>query len=289
MTDKWKKFEELAFEIQQKLSPNAMVKLNDKIRGKSGRSREIDISIRQKIGQFDLLVVIDCKDYKNPVDIKAVESFIGYMFDVGANQGALVSSSGYTKSAIDRAKIAGVNLYHLGNTLSEDITKTVGIPSLCFVSNLKKPSTQISFSHPKRFEIHTSLIIYNSKREPLGTEQEILENWWFNKTTLFEPGLYKEYIINNNELFLLSGDDLISIELKANFFVEKLIFYRVQPIQFIGYKDVIKDIYNMQQITLDSLSIESLQKDWILIDLPNLAIKPTFTCSITTMNFDFSC
>lgn len=87
-----------------------------------------------------------------------------------------------------------------------------------------------------------------------------------------------------DELFLLSGDDLIPIELKASILVEKLVFFRVLPINFIGYKDVIKNQYEMQQITTPSLTIESIKKEWILVDESNLAIKPIMKYGIRTIN-----
>ncbi|HEX8853934.1 MAG TPA: restriction endonuclease, partial [Pyrinomonadaceae bacterium] len=87
MTDnKWKKFEDLAAHIQRRLSPEAVVRQNEYILGKrSKRKRQIDITVRKEVRPYELLIVIDCKDYKRPVDVKDVESFIGLTKDVGAN------------------------------------------------------------------------------------------------------------------------------------------------------------------------------------------------------------
>lgn len=83
MKDKWEKFEELVCEVQKKLSPDAVVKHNDHIIGAQSKTkRQIDISIRYRVGQYEILIVIDCKDYSTPVDIKSVESFIGLAKDV---------------------------------------------------------------------------------------------------------------------------------------------------------------------------------------------------------------
>ena len=280
----WKKFENLAFEIQKKLSPKAIVKKNDKIKGKAGRTREIDISIRQNIGQFELLLIIDYKRYSIPVDMKAVESFIGMLQDVGAHQGALISATGYTKGAIERGRTAGINLYHLGNTLSDEISINMGLPSICIVSNLKRVSSRVSFSSAMQFKIPVPLIIYNQKGDPICTEQDVIRNWWFGKNRDFKPGAYTDYRIMSDEVFLLNGEALIPIELKVDILLEKLVFYRVLPIDFVGYKDVINDHYEMQQITTAPLSIESIKKDWILIDDSNLAVKPIITYGLSTIN-----
>ncbi len=85
---KWKRFEKLAYEIQKEFSRSATVTLNDSILGVDSKTtRQIDISVRQNIGQYPILAVIDCKDYKDPVDVKAVEEFAMMVRDVRANKG----------------------------------------------------------------------------------------------------------------------------------------------------------------------------------------------------------
>ncbi len=87
---KWKLFEEFVASIQKQLSPEAEVSHDDKIIGQSGTTRQIDIAIRHAIGQFKLLIIIDCKDWKAPVDIADVGTFIDMVEDVEANKGAIV-------------------------------------------------------------------------------------------------------------------------------------------------------------------------------------------------------
>ena len=60
---------------------------------KSQRTRQIDVLVRQKIGQYEMLIVLDCKDYARPVDVKGVEEFHGLLDDVGANCGIPGSNS----------------------------------------------------------------------------------------------------------------------------------------------------------------------------------------------------
>ena len=69
-TPKWKKFEALVASIQEQLSLNASVTLNEKMKGqRSDVLREVDITVRKWIGQFEIIVAIDCKDYVRPVDV----------------------------------------------------------------------------------------------------------------------------------------------------------------------------------------------------------------------------
>lgn len=66
----------------------------------SERSRQIDILIETNKAK----TMIECKHYSTPVDLKAVEAFLGMFADVKADYGILISSSGYTKSAEKRIK-----------------------------------------------------------------------------------------------------------------------------------------------------------------------------------------
>ena len=73
---KWRRFEKLVAKVQRELAPNALVKHDDKIMGHdSGKLRQIDVTVKQKVGQYNMLIAIDCKDYQVPVDVKDVEGF----------------------------------------------------------------------------------------------------------------------------------------------------------------------------------------------------------------------
>lgn len=104
---KWKRFEEFVDEVQRYLAPDAQVSTDERILGLSGKRRQIDVVVRKTIGQFSLLIVIDCKDWKAAVDIQDVESFIGMVSDVQANKGAMVCNSGFTDGAKAVAKSKG--------------------------------------------------------------------------------------------------------------------------------------------------------------------------------------
>ena len=88
---KWKEFEKPVARVQADLAGNGVVTHNDKIIGNiTGVERQIDVSIRGRIGQYDTLIVIECKDLGRPLDVKDVEEFIeppwvSYCIDALAN------------------------------------------------------------------------------------------------------------------------------------------------------------------------------------------------------------
>jgi len=130
-TPKWKRFEELIAKIQNDLAGDAVVRHNDRIMGaRSGVLRQIDVSIRSRVGQFDLLIVMDCKDHQRPLDVKDVEDFIGLAQDVAAHKAAMVAVNGYSEAAKRRAQDAGVNLYRPLDTGDHDWKALVEIPTV---------------------------------------------------------------------------------------------------------------------------------------------------------------
>ncbi len=38
----------------------------------SGRKRQIDVLVQEQVGQYNIQIIIDCKDYNKPVDVKGV-------------------------------------------------------------------------------------------------------------------------------------------------------------------------------------------------------------------------
>lgn len=84
---------------------SATVERNVRLPGRrSGRSRQIDVLLRGRIfGMTDATLIVDCKRWRTPVDVKAVESFIGMIEDVGADVGIVMTTAGSTGTARDRA------------------------------------------------------------------------------------------------------------------------------------------------------------------------------------------
>lgn len=107
MKDKaeWLKYEEAVFQECLRIFDKASVRHNVKIKGKySLIKRQIDILILQgDIDGSSHSIAIDTKHYKNKIDVKCVESFIGMLRDIDVNVGIIISDIGFTKGAINRA------------------------------------------------------------------------------------------------------------------------------------------------------------------------------------------
>ena len=100
---KWRQYEWLISKIfhDEYASIDTQVISDSNITGEySERSRQIDILVKNQVSK----AMIECKHYSRPLDIKAVEAFLSMFSDVKADIGILISSSGFTKSAIKRIR-----------------------------------------------------------------------------------------------------------------------------------------------------------------------------------------
>jgi hypothetical protein len=72
----------------------------------------VDVWLEAEIGDnHTVTVAIECRRYGDRrVSIKDIDAFCGFLDDVGANKGVMISHSGYTKGAERRAEGAGIDL-----------------------------------------------------------------------------------------------------------------------------------------------------------------------------------
>lgn len=116
----WPGFERLTAALQRKLDPSAAVQWNEFLDGRSGTRRQLDVTVRGRLGATDVLVVVECKDYREKVGIEFVEAFIAKLEDVGGNKGVMVAKTGFTRDALARAERAGIVMAVLRPARDED-------------------------------------------------------------------------------------------------------------------------------------------------------------------------
>ena len=100
----WKNYEDEIFEELRRRYPAVPIKRNTKVLGRiSQKLRQIDVLIEAQVLDSPIRVIVDAKKRSKPIDVNDVESFIAMMADVEAHRGILVSTNGYSKTAVLRA------------------------------------------------------------------------------------------------------------------------------------------------------------------------------------------
>lgn len=127
MSDEKKKlgrdFEEMVARIEERLSPTgAIVTSPDYIVDKvTGQPREVDASIRYKVGSSQILITIECRDRASKQDATWLEQIKSKKDSIGANQTIVVSREGFYEPAKTYAKQHGIELREINEVNDEFI------------------------------------------------------------------------------------------------------------------------------------------------------------------------
>ena len=114
----WQSFEKIVAAIHAAEMHGAKVTWNEIIEG-----RQFDVTIRFKVGFYEYLTIIECKDYNKAVSIEKVEAFVTKVRHQKANKAIMVSAYGFQSGAKEVAQREGIELYSLRqvNKLPDDI------------------------------------------------------------------------------------------------------------------------------------------------------------------------
>jgi hypothetical protein len=100
----WAAYERKVFEELQRAFRGGDIRLNVRLKGRfSKRQRQIDVLITTDTPVGPTKTVIDAKYFNRKVNVTDVDRFAGFIEDVGASKGILITNLGYSKAALRRA------------------------------------------------------------------------------------------------------------------------------------------------------------------------------------------
>ncbi len=269
MTKASRDLEILVARIQKQLAPDSEVLHDVKLDGRhSNRKRQIDVLVRQKIGQYEIQIVIDCKDYARPVDVKGVEEFYGLLSDVGAQKGVLVCPKGFSEAAKTRAEGWQIDLYSPVDTDPHKWQAKPAIPALCDFRTAAMAfgvsmSAPLPFTMPPDFIANN--IVYDKEKNELGTMLVNAMDKWnegrFPSELGEHPGLP---IFDTLEVMTDNGHGMIvPVEMYVSLHVERLLYFGQFPIrQISGFKDELSGGIITNAFTVGILSPDEVERDW---------------------------
>jgi hypothetical protein len=107
----WRSFESDVYRAIMAKFPGARARFNAKLPGYlSDVPRQIDVLVELDGPGEPIRIAVEAKHHVRPIDVKGVEEFIGLLHDVRVERGVMLSSSGYTKTAFQRAFADDVDL-----------------------------------------------------------------------------------------------------------------------------------------------------------------------------------
>jgi hypothetical protein len=129
---KWRQFEELVARIEKHLAPKgAKVASSDHVPDfVAGGTRQVDATIRYRVGSSDLLIAIECRDRSAKPDVRWIEEIASKKADCRIDRMIAVSSKGFTKKAQKKATAHGISARVIKEIALSEIQEWMGSLSL---------------------------------------------------------------------------------------------------------------------------------------------------------------
>lgn len=282
---KWKKFEELVARIQTELAGDAVVTPNDSITGKrTCVPRQVDVSIRKKVGQFELLIALDCKDHGRPLDVKDVEEFMGLAQDVGAHKAGMVAAKGFSDTAKKRAQDAGIELYRVVDTGDHDWKSIVELPAVIEFTGVTKFSLTFLAPGEEPFEPPATkdlraLMLFDEQEQKLGTVRDLIGQKWNAREIPEQPGEYRNLPLAPKPTKYQSGGRFHRARVAVNVLVETRVHFGYWPISKVsGFFDEKTGTITTRNLEFADLSMVEVERGWPRIkSIAELAVRPVIT------------
>jgi bacillopeptidase F (M6 metalloprotease family) len=192
-------YELFVFEKFKSLFKQFDVTYNDKIEGKESKlQRQIDISIRGKIGDTDLLYLVQCKDHSRPADITKIGEFASVIKDTRASKGFIVCASGFVKSIHHYARTLGIELLSVEDINSPKWKAEIEIPVIYI-------KTVVLFD--VFFNVVANQTLVDKNREPISISQnDIRELSTDGAKTVIDFAKYITKQITDNKIDVFACD-----------------------------------------------------------------------------------
>lgn len=167
----WREFEKLVARIEADAGPAGMiVKSPDHIKSKlTGKSREVDASVRMRVGTSEMLITIECRKRKHRQDVTWIEQLATKKQVIGAAKTIAVSSSDFSAQAHEVARHLGIDLRKLSEVTVADLNSLVKID-------------YVHFKHRRCLLVDVGFRSFRGANWTIPNSNEV--DWWLDKIDL---------------------------------------------------------------------------------------------------------
>lgn len=173
----WREFEELIVRLHQQALPGMKVEHDAHITGRTGRVRQVDVAITGLVGPYPVLIVLECKRSKRPVDIDQVEGFVTKLGDLGAAKGIMVAAA-FDEGARAAAKQNWITLVSYKEAADADWSSLFqqGSWQFFYQRQTELLTCRIETASDYSGEIPATAVIRDVNREIVGTLGSLIDD-----------------------------------------------------------------------------------------------------------------
>lgn len=284
---KWKRFEKIMHDMHAQLAPaGAIVTPDDRVMGReSNTERQLDVTIRANVAGYGVFIVIECRDESRPIDVNGVGEFATKLQDVAANKGIMISTSGFTSSAITLAKARGIVTRTYIDTENADWRQDVAVSILLIRHSF---IYQISFVNIPGYPFPTSewgeppkkIKVRSLTGESLGSIEHIVDKMWIDEVLPHEEGTHTAPLVQH-AVMTVAGKE-VHAELEVTMQVKHHAYLGALPVKVVGFRDEQEKYLTTKKITTGAIDapaiINGTAPGWT--ELPNakdLSIRTAMT------------
>ena len=188
------------------------------------KKREIDVLITANIFGYESYIVFECKNNKNKIGVKEIDSFYGKLEHLGLfrHQSIFISTKGFTSVAKESAKSKQIKLLVLEGLTKDGMSKEISDAIF---------SAIYLFPRVKSWSIVDSedFLFYDKNGEYKCSFPDLVLEDWLNKKEL-KIGEYTYSCENTNELYQKENDilrqSILSIKVESQIvalvFIQKI-------------------------------------------------------------------
>lgn len=217
----------------------------------SGQRREVDVVALGEVAGHQTTVFIECRDWQRKQDVQWVEQARTKFDDLGANVKVLVSSSGFTKSALQKAAHYGIKTISPGEITDE------------FVGRLVNSVSEIQYHHWVTLTLKAEAVI---ARDGVTQQQELPGNVpvWLadgSQASLFVD-LVQHVTSSHTRMHHDEWDEMFRTG------AEK---YGEGKVRFVATGDGPAPVFNGQKVYLKGISSQSGEEE--LFEIANVVVQ----------------
>jgi hypothetical protein len=117
----------VVYQLQRQLAATGSVEESGMLADRhSGSLREVDVVVRARVADHDVLVGIECRDHRRKATVEWVEQMAMKHSALPTSKLVLVSRSGFSEQAIAKARQLGVDAYAFDEAAPKDWTAVLG-------------------------------------------------------------------------------------------------------------------------------------------------------------------
>src|SRR3954463_894062 len=167
----------VVFHIQRQLTPNALVQESALLLDRSaGINREVDVVIRSKVGEHEVIVCVECREHQRKASVEWVEQMAMKHNSLITSKLILVSAKGFSRAAGVKAESLGIDIYSFDEAIETDWTALVGKELSLAMWAFRILNCELVFTQGEAIDYSASpeIRIFNSEGTFKGTLREVV-------------------------------------------------------------------------------------------------------------------